>query len=173
MSREMAGDADEAICRMFGSDEHERAMAALEKVMAVKNEGGDALAVLEALAETSAISQWEALHESIASMADMLGQGFVGVRADGSEHDEMRGYSGGVVSMFRLTPALGPDDRYPADVAARLADYAGQVVKWLKDEQRRCGEAAPLIKHDRFVRLCHEALHGEEPPAYFLAIDDR
>ena len=173
MSSEMAGDADEAICRIFSSDRHERAMAALEKVMAVKDEGGDALAVLTVLGETSAISEWEALHEDIAARAEMLAQGFVGVRADGSEHDEMRGYSGGVVSMFRLTPARGPDDRFPADVAARLAEYAGQVVKWLKDQQRRCGATAPLIKHDRFVRLCHEALHGEEPPAYVLAIDDR
>ena len=75
--------------------------------------------------------------------------------------------------MFRLTPARGSNDRYPADVAARRAAYGQQVVQWLKDEQWRCGEAAPLIKHDRFVRLCHQALRSEEPPAYFLAIDDR
>ena len=173
MSSEMAGAADEAICRVFGSDEHNHAVAALEKVMAVKNEGGDALAVLDALQETSAIAKWEALEASFTNTAEMIGQGFLGVRADGSEHDTMRGSSGGVVSMFRLTSALGHDDRFPADVAARLGEYARSVVKWLKDEQRRCGGEAPLVKHDRFVRLCHEALHGEEPPAYVLAIDAR
>ena len=47
MDSDMAGAADEAICRIFSSDKHERAMAALEKVMAVKNEGG----VIEALQE--------------------------------------------------------------------------------------------------------------------------
>ena len=172
VSNELAREADEAICRVFGSDEHDDAMAALEEVMRVKNSGGNSLEVLQALAATSAIFKWKALHDKFENTEEMIGQGLLGgVRADGSEHDAMQRFSGGVISRFRLTPARGPAGRYPADVAACLSDCARDVVKWLKDEQRRCGEEAPLIKHDRFVRLCHQAVYGDEPPAHVLAID--
>ena len=44
------------------------------------------------------------------------------------------------------------------------------MLDWLIDLQRSCGQQAPLIKHDRFVHLCHQAT-GSEPPHYALALD--
>ena len=176
MSRELARETDQAICRILGTSEHDEAVAALGDVMSIREAGGDSVTVLAVLAATSAIAKWESLLEKLGDTAEMIGQTLPGgARADGSEHDTARLSAGGYVSMFRMTRARDPEGatRYPADVAACLRDYTAKVVEWLKDEQRRCGQEVPLMKHDRFVRLCHKALYGEEPPAHVLAIDSR
>ncbi len=40
-------------------------------------------------------------------------------------------------------------------MVAYLKDCAAGVLDWLIDLQRCCGQQAPLVTHDRFVRLCH------------------
>lgn len=56
-------EADEAISRVFGSPEHDEAVAALEEVQRVKESNADSLELLQTLARTSAIAKWAALCE--------------------------------------------------------------------------------------------------------------
>ena len=59
----------------------------------------------------------------------------------------------------------------PGEVAVCLAGYADRVFEQLKQKQRLYGQQAPLVKHDRFVRLCHSFVAEDEPLAQTLALD--
>ncbi|MXY09255.1 MAG: hypothetical protein F4Z00_12410 [Acidimicrobiaceae bacterium] len=176
----LAMEADEAISRVFGSSEHDQAVAALEEVQRVKQSGADSLQVLETLAATSAIAKWEALYAKLTDTAEMVSQGLPeDSRGDGTTYsghvtvDSFSLSSDGMVSKFRRAEAqtLDTESPYPGNVAVNLRACAQRVLSWLKEEQRRCGQEAPLAKHDRFVRLCHEVLSGEGPPDHLLALD--
>ena len=182
MNFALAMEADEAISRVFGSSEHDQAVAALEEVQRVKQSGADSLQVLEALAATSAIAKWEALCAKLTDTAEMVSQGLPeDSRADGTTYgghvtvDSFSWSSDGMVSKFRRAEAqtLDTASPYPGNVAVSLRDFAQRVLSWLKEEQRRCGQEAPLVKHDRFMRLCHEVLSGEDPPDHLLALKRR
>ena len=174
----LAYEADEAISRVFGSSEHDDAMGALEEVLRVKESGADSLELLGTLARTSAIAKWAALCEKLNETAAMVSQGLPeGGRGDGSRYASHWGpdsYSlsaDGMVSRFRRDETLTLDTEpcYPGDVAARLCELSDGVLRWLKDEQQRCGREAPLVKHDRYMRLCHRVTVGGDPPAHLLA----
>ena len=178
----LAMDADEAISRVFGSSEHDQAVAALEEVQRVKMSGADSLQVLETLAATSAIAKWEALCAKLTDTAEMVSQGLPeDSRGDGTTYsshvspDSFFSSSDGMVSKFRREEAqtLDTESPYPGNVALNLCSDALRMLHWLKEEQRRCGQEAPLVKHDRFVRLCHEVLSGESPADHLLALDSR
>jgi len=176
----LAMEADEAISRVFGSAEHDQAVAALEEVQRVKQSGADSLQMLETLAATSAVSKWEALCAKFTDTAEMVSQGLPeDSRADGTTYsghvtvDSFFVSSDGMVSRFRREEAqtLDTESPYPGNVAVSLRAYALRVLSWLKEEQRCCGREAPLVKHDRFMRLCHEVLSGEGPSDHLLALD--
>ena len=83
----LAYEADEAISRVFGSSEHDDAVAALEEVLRVKESGADSLELLQTLARTSAIAKWAALCEKLNETAAMVSQGLPeGGRGDGSRY---------------------------------------------------------------------------------------
>ena len=175
----LAHEADEAISRVFGSSEHDDAVAALEEVLRVKESGADSLELLQTLARTSAIAKWAALREKLNETAALVSQGLPeGGRGDGSRYASHLGpdsYSfsaDGMVSRFRReeTQTLDTEPCYPGDVAVRLCELADGVLRWLKDEQQRCGREAPLVKHDRYIRLCHSVTVGGDPPAHLLAL---
>ena len=69
--------------------------------------------------------------------------------------------------IFDIEPAP-----YPGEVAVCLADYADRVFEQLKQKQQRYGRQVPLIKHDRFVRLCHSFVAEDDPRPETLALDD-
>ena len=178
-SHALAHEADEAISRVFGSSEHDDAMTALEEVQRVKESGADSLELLQTLARTSAIAKWAALCEEFNETAAMISQGLPeGGRGDGSRYASHIGpdsyflSADGMMSRFRReeTQTLDTEPCYPGDVAARLCDFSDGVLRWLKDEQQRCGREAPLIKHDRYMRLCHSVTVGGDPPAHLLAL---
>ena len=79
---------------------------------------------------------------------------------------------GGYHSRFRRSETDTGDGptAFPSDVAACLKEYSARVLGWLKDLQRCCGQQTPLIKHDRFVRLCHQVTDHGEPPHNVLAL---
>ena len=181
-SNALAHEADEAISRVFGSAAHDDAVAALAEVQRVKESGADSLELLQTLARTSAIAKWAALCEKFNETAAMVSQGLPeGGRGDGSRYaghfgaDSCFVSADGMVSRFCREEAQTLDTKacYPGDVAARLCEFSAGVLRWLKDEQQRCGREVPLIKHDRFVRLCHQTLHGKQPPADVLALDSQ
>lgn len=176
---EMAHEADEAIMRLFASDEHDKATDSLRQVIEVhRAERADALAVLEALAQTEAVSRWRSLHEQLADLAEVLDTGLPGhTHGDGSIRAELSGedffsVEDGFVSLFRRGETIAEDDPrgVSSDVVSHLKDCSSGVLDWLIDLQRSCGQQAPLVKHDRFVRLCHQAT-GSEPPQHALALD--
>ena len=182
MNFALAIDADEAISRVFGSSEHDKAVAALEEVQQVRESGADSLQVLAALVATSAIAKWEALCAKLTDAAEMVSQGLPeDSRGDGTTYsgyvspDSFFLSSDGMVSKFRREEAqtLDKESPYPGNVAFNLRTYALRVLRWLKEEQKRCGQEAPLVKHDRFMRLCHEVLSGGGPPDHLLALDPR
>lgn len=109
----------------------------------------------------------------------MVSQGLHdGGRADGSKcvsHVGTDSYflsADGMLSRFRReeTQTLDTEPCYPGDVAARLCELSDGVLRWLKDEQQRCGRQVPLIKHDRFMRLCHSVTVGDDAPDHLLAL---
>ena len=174
----LAYEADEAISRVFGSPEHDNAVAALEEVQRVKESGADSLEMLQTLAKTSAIAKWAALCEKFNETAAMVSQGLPeGGRGDGSKYASHFGTDSyflsadGMVSRFRReeTQTLDTEPCYPGDVAAQLCEFSDGVLRWLKDEQQRCGREAPLIKHDRFMLLCDSVTAGDDAPAHLLA----
>ena len=176
----LAHEADEAISRVFGSSEHDDAVAALEEVQRVKESGADSLELLQTLVRMSAIAKWAALCEKFNEAAAMVSQGLPeGGRGDGSKYASHVGgdsyflSADGMVSRFRReeTQTLDTEPCYPGDVAARLSEFSAGVLRWLKDEQQRCGREVPLIKHDRYVRLCQSVILGGTPPAHLLALD--
>ena len=175
----LAHEADEAISQVFGSPEHDDAVAALEEVQRVKESGADSLGLLQTLARTSAIAKWAALSEEFSDTAAMVSQGLPeGGRGDGSKYASHVGpdshffTTDGMMSRFRReeTQTLDTEPCYPSDVAAQLCEFSDGVLRWLKDEQQRCGREAPLIKHDRFMRLCHSVPVGGDAPAHLLAL---
>ncbi|MCY3569342.1 MAG: hypothetical protein OXH38_11985, partial [Chloroflexi bacterium] len=104
----LAYEADEAISRVFGSSEHDDAVAALEEVLRVKESGADSLELLQTLARTSTIAKWAALCEKLNETAAMVSQGLPeGGRGDGSKYASHLGpdsYSisaDGMMSRFR------------------------------------------------------------------------
>ena len=178
-SHALAHEADEAISRVFGSPEHDDAVAALEEVQRVKESGADSLELLQTLARTSAIAKWAALSEKFNDTAAMVSQGLPeGGRGDGSKYASHVGpdaylfTADGMMSRFRReeTQTLDTEPCYPSDVAAQLCQFSDGVLRWLKDEQQRCGREAPLVKHDRFMRLYHNATVGGDAPAHMLAL---
>lgn len=175
----LAHEADEAISRVFGSPEHDEAMATLEEVQRVREAGADSLELLQTLARTSAIAKWAALCERLNDTAAMVSQSLPeGGRGDGSKYASHVGTDSyflsadGMTSRFRHeeTQTLDTEPCYPGDVAARLCQLSVGVLRWLKDEQQRCGRQVPLIKHDRFMRLCHSVTVGDDAPAHLLAL---
>ena len=176
---EMAHEADEAIMRLLASGEHDKATDALRKVIeAHRAESADPLAVLETLAQTEAVSKWRSLHEQLVELAEVLHTGLPGhtlgegsIRAEWSGEDSDFSVEGGFVSRFRREDAISDDDPTgaPSDVVSYLRDCSSGVLDWLIDLQRGCGQQAPLVKHDRFVRLCHQAT-GSQPPQHALAL---
>ena len=180
-SMEMAREADEAITRVLASEEHDAATEALCRVIEARDDtGGDPLAVLEMLSRSGVASKWQALHDKMVDLAEMLHTGLPDdTRGDGSAHAERSGQDfyfsveGGYQSRFRradIDTGDGPSP-VPSEVAARLRDCTARVLEWLKELQRSCGQQAPLVKHDRFVRLCHQVTDQAEPPQQVLALD--
>ena len=177
---EMAQEADEAIMRLLASDEHDKATDALRQVIEVhRAESTDPLAVLEALAQTEAVSKWRSLHEQLVDLAEVLNTGLPGhtygdgsIRAEWSGEDFSFSVEDGFVSRFRRGETIAQDDPrgVPSDVVSYLRDCSAGVLDWLIGLQRCCGQQAPLVKHDRFVRLCHQAT-GREPPQHALALN--
>ena len=175
----LAHETDEAISRVFGSPEHGDAVAALEEVQRVKESGADSLELLQTLARTSAVAKWAALNERFNDTAAMVSQGLPeGGRGDGSKYASQVGTDSfffcadGMMSRFRRheTQTLDTEPCYPGDVAAQLCEFSDRVLRWLKDEQQSCGREVPLIKHDRFIRLCHSVTVGGDAPAHLLAL---
>ena len=146
--------------------------------MEVTRSGDDPLAVLEILAHSGAVSKWQALHDTLVDLTEILRTELPGhSRGDGSIRAELSGegffYSveDGYQSRYRRAEDVTDDgpQPVPSEVASYLGDCSSRVLGWLTDLQRSCGQQAPLIKHDRFVRLCHEAFGGE-PPRHALAL---
>jgi len=176
---EMAHAADEAILRWLASGEHDEATDALHQVIEVRrSRDGDPLDVLETLAQTEAVSKWRSLHEQLVDLAEVLQTGLPGhtygdgsIRAEWSGEDFFFSVEDGFVSRFRRGEAITDHDPrgVPSDVVSYLRDCSAQVLDWLIDLQRCCGQQAPLVKHDRFVRLCHQTT-ASEPPLHALAL---
>ena len=180
-SLEMAHEADEAISRLLGTDEHDAATAALCRVIEARDgTGDDPLAVLETLSHSEAISKWQALHDKIVGLAEVLHTGLPDhTFGDGSvrgEHEDQDAYfkvEDGYLSRFRRAETdigEGPTS-FPSDVAVYLMECSARVLERLKELQRCCGQQAPLVKHDHFVRLCHQLTDHTAPPQQFLALD--
>ena len=93
---ELAHEADEAIARLLGTDEHDAATEALCRVIEARDGTGDnPLAVLETLSRSEAIS-WQALHDNIVGLAEVLRTGLRDYTSgDGSvraEHEDQDAY---------------------------------------------------------------------------------
>ena len=180
-SLEMAHEGDEAISRLLGTDEHDAATAALCRVIEARDgTSDDPLAVLETLSHSEAISKWQALHDKIVGLAEVLHTGLPDdTLGDGSvrgEHEAQDAYfkvEDGYLSRFRRAEfdiGEGPTS-FPSDVAVYLMECSARVLERLKELQRCCGQQAPLVKHDHFVRLCHQVTDHTAPPQQFLALD--
>lgn len=177
---ESAQAADEAILGLLASVEHDEATDALVEVIEVHRAPSmDPLAVLETLAQTEAISKWRSLHDRLVDLVELLQTGLPGhtlgdgsIRADRSGEDFYFSVEDGFLSRFRRPDAITDDGPrgVPSDVVSYLRDCSAEVLDWLIDLQRCCGQQAPLVKHDRFVRLCHQAT-GSESPQHALALD--
>ena len=118
--------------------EHDAATEALCRVIEARDGTGDnPLAVLETLSRSEAISKWQALHDKIVGLAEVLRTGLPDYTSgDGSvrvEHEDQDAYfkvEDGYLSRFRRAePDIGEGPTsFPSDVAVYLMECSAGVT---------------------------------------------
>ena len=126
-------DAEAALAEALTGTEHELATEALRQILDAQADGTDPSHMLKLLADTSAQAKWDALRDRITQAHRTLTQ----------------------------RPDICLSD-HTGQAAERVVGYANDVCDHLADQQRRWRQEVLAEHCDRFVRLCHKAITGED-----------